>query len=96
MSTHIYPTSMTRLAGELTGNVRKMREIDAALPQLKAILDQIAMGGDWASLSAELGFPPPVEGQTSEAETAYNLLGSLVVELQNSSPFWKQVISRMG
>ena len=90
-STHIYPSTQTRLAGELTSLVRKMREIDADLPQLKAILDQIAMGGDWASLAAELGFT-----EATDAETAYNLIGSLVVEIENSSPFWKQVISRMG
>jgi hypothetical protein len=90
-STHIYPNTMTRLAGELTGAVRSMRQIDADLPQLKAILDQIAAGGDWVSLATELGYTT-----AAEAETAYNLIGSLVYELENSSPFWKQVISRMG
>jgi hypothetical protein len=91
MSTHIYPQTQTRLAGELTGLVRAMRQIDKDAPQLKAILDQIAAGGDWVSLAAELGFT-----DAADAETAYNLIGSLVVELGTQSPFWKQVISRMG
>ena len=90
-STHIYPSTQTRLAGEVTAIVRKMREIDADLPQLKAILDQVAYGDDYVSLAAELGFAGEVD-----AQTAYNLLTSLNVELNNSSPFWKQVISRMG
>ena len=90
-STHIYPSTQTRLAGEVIALVRSMRDIDKDLLQLKSILDQIAMGGDWASLAAELGF-----AEAADAETAYNLLGSLNVELNNSSPFWKQVISRMG
>jgi hypothetical protein len=90
-STHIRPSTTTRLAGEMNGYIHTMRGLDANLPQLKSILDQIAAGGDWASLAAELGYT-----EASDAETAYNLIGSLVVELETQSPFWKQVISRMG
>jgi hypothetical protein len=81
---------MTRLAGEMTQIVSGMRTIDKNLPQLKAILDQVAAGADWESLATELGF-----ADVADAETAYNLLGSLSVELA-AAPFWNQVISRMG
>jgi hypothetical protein len=94
-STHIYPTTQTRLAGELTALVRAMREIDKDAPQLQSILQQVASGDDYASVAKELGFPETTDG-IADATAAYNLIGSLVHELQNSSPFWKQVISRMG
>jgi len=89
-STHIYPVTQTRLAGEVTSLVRKMREIDKDLPQLKAILDQVAFGDDYQSLATETGY-----AGAPEAQTVYNLLTSLAVELKNS-PFWNQTISRMG
>ena len=90
-STHIYPVTQTRLAGEVIALVRAMRDIDKDLPQLKAILDQIAFGDDYETLAAQLGY-----ASAAEAQTVYNLLTSLNAELNNSSPFWKQVISRMG
>jgi hypothetical protein len=94
-SAHFRPTTQTRLAGEMNGYIQSMRGLDANLPQFKAILDQIAAGGDYAALAAELGFPNTQEG-IEDATSAYNLIGSLVVELGTQSPFWKQVISRMG
>ena len=89
-STHIYPGTMTRLASEMTQIVSAMRSIDKDLPQLKEILDQVASGNDWTSLAAELGF-----ADEADAETAYNLLVALAVEMA-AAPFWNQVISRMG
>ena len=87
---HIYPGTSTRLGGEMTQLVQAIRDVDRRLPQFKAILDQVAAGGDWQSLATELGF-----GDVADAETAYNLLGSLNAELR-VAPFWNQVISRMG
>ena len=93
-SAHIYPTTQTRLAGELITLVRAMRDIDKDAPQFKTILDQVASGANFANLASELGLGSDTQA-AENAEAVYNLLGSLVVELANS-PFWKQVISRMG
>lgn len=97
---HIYPDTQTRLAGEITNLVHYMRLVDAALPQIKAIADQIGVidpPGDEAAtdaanaaLAEEFGFSTGLD-----ARAAINLLGSLQVELTNA-PFWRQVISRMG
>lgn len=99
-SQHIRPTTNTRLAGELNAIVANIRAVDASLPQLKEIMDQIASASDFGSLGEEFGYVvivDPVTGDKSspEAETAYNLIGSLVVELA-SAAFWNQVIGRMG
>ena len=48
MSAHIYPTTQTRLAGELNTLVSQMQDVHARAEKLKLILDQIAIGGDYA------------------------------------------------
>ena len=89
-STHIYSGTTTRLAGELNNLVATARRLRYDAPELKAIMDQIASGGDWLALATEFGY-----STAADAETAYNLIGSLVVELQ-AAPFLNQVVSRMG
>lgn len=57
--------------------------------QLKSVFDQAALGGDWAALAALLGIE-----SVEDAETIYNLLGSVVTELDGS--FITQVCGRLG
>lgn len=89
-SNHIYPTTQSRLAGRLNSLVSQMASVRAEAEQLKRLADQIASGGDWQALADAFGYATP-----TEAETAYNLLGSaLVDDLQGA--FYTQMISRMG
>jgi hypothetical protein len=90
MSNHIYPSTMTRLAARQQRLIENMANNRAEAEQLKRIYDQIAAGGNWQALAAEIGYDLP-----ADAETAYNLIGScLVDDLQGA--FYSQVISRMG
>ena len=53
---------------------------------LKATFDQAALGGDWAALLDIAG--------EDDAEAVYNLLGSVVTEL--NAAFITQMTSRLG
>ena len=53
---------------------------------LKAAFDQAALGGDWAALLDIAG--------EDDAEAVYNLLGSVVTEL--NAAFITQMTSRLG
>ena len=90
MSTHIYPSTQTSLGGQLNSLVANMQRVKNEATNLKLIADQIASGGDFESLATEFGY-----ATATEAETAYNLLGSVLAEDINGS-FFTQVISRMG
>ena len=57
--------------------------------QLKAVFDQTALGGDWPALAALLGIE-----SAADAEAIYNLLGSVVTEL--NGPFIEQMTGRVG
>lgn len=89
-SQHIYPNTSTRLGAELNGLVSQLKNISNDLPGLKAIMDQIASGGDWAALATEFGY-----STAADAETAYNLIASLTTGFAASS-FITQVTTRMG
>ncbi len=89
-STHIYPSTQTRLAGQLNSLVSQMQAVHADAEKLKLIFDQIAAGGDYAALATELGYT-----SAADAETAYNLLGSALTDDINGA-FFQQMISRMG
>ena len=56
---------------------------------LKATFDQAALGGDWAALATLLD----IAGE-DDAEAVYNLLGSVVTEL--NAAFITQMTSRLG
>lgn len=90
MTQHIYPSTQTRLGGQLNSLVANMQRVKNEATNLKLIADQIASGGDFESLATEFGY-----ATATEAETAYNLLGSVLAEDINGS-FFTQVISRMG
>ena len=56
---------------------------------LKEVFDQAALGGDWAALAALLDI-----ADAEDAQTIYNLLGSVVTELNGT--FIGQMCGRMG
>lgn len=63
---------------------------NAGITAIKAKTDQIASGGDFASLATEFGY-----ATAQETETAYNLLTSVIAEDINGSSY-TQVVSKMG
>lgn len=88
-SSHLYPTTQTRLAAEVNNLVAHARAIDAVLPQLVAIAAQINIDGA-PLLATEFGYPT-----ADDATAAYGLLNSVMGELA-VSPFWQQLLARMG
>lgn len=64
-------------------------EARATAGHLKEAFDQAALDEDWPALAALLDI-----GDADDAETIYNLLGSVVTEL--SAPFITQMAGRLG
>jgi hypothetical protein len=84
------------ITGTATGHNRQLREMVDRLirvgdeaERLKATFDQAALGGDWAALAELLGIE-----SVQDAEVVYNLLGSVVTEL--NAPFITQLRGRLG
>lgn len=84
------------ITGTATGHNRQLRDwVDRLIrvvadgENLKTTFDQAALGGDFAALAALLGLE-----SAAEAETIYNLLGSVVTELDG--PFITQLRGRLG
>ena len=75
-----------RQVREFVDRLVAVRE-DAA--RLKMVFDQAALGGDWNALAALLDI-----GSAADAETLYNLLGSVRVELDGV--FITQMVGRLG
>ena len=55
--------------------VDNLQDVVEDSSRLKAVFDQAALGGDWEALGVLL------DVTAAEAETIYNLLGSVVTEL---------------
>ena len=89
-STHIYPSTTTRLGGKVNSLVASMQRVRAEAQELKDVADQIALGGDWEALATAWGY-----ASAADAEAAYNLLGSALAD-DIKGAFYSQVISRMG
>ena len=53
-STHIYPSTNTRLAGELNALVEDMKKVHANAEKLKHVFDQIASDSDFDSLKTDV------------------------------------------
>lgn len=88
-SAHI---AINGLSGRHNQQVRRLVDdivsVRQRAEQLKAVFDQAALGSDWAALAALL------DSSTADAEAVYNLLGSVVVEL--NGPFIEQMTGRVG
>jgi len=89
-STHIYPSTQTRLGGQLNSLVANTQRVKNEATNLKLIADQIASGEDFEALATEFGY-----ATAAEAETAYNLLGSVLNDDINGN-FFTQVIFQNG
>lgn len=88
-SAHIEITSTaSRLGSDVRGLISDLQRVVDACDKIKAISDQVALGGDWEALAAKLGT------SVTEAESVYNLLGSVNTELHGA--FITQILSRLG
>ena len=89
-SAHI---AINGLSGRHNQQVRRLVDdivsVRQRAEQMKAVFDQAALGGDWEALAALLDL-----SSTADAEAVYNLLGSVVVEL--NGPFIEQMTGRVG
>jgi hypothetical protein len=88
-STHIeIQSTASRLSAELRSFIDRLNDIVNDGKDIKEIMDQVAMGSDWAALATKLGT------SSSDAEAVYNTLGSVNTEL--AGPFIAQLTSRCG
>lgn len=78
----------TPYSGELRSFLAQLRQVTELSAELKARWDQMAMGGDFTSLGEFLDVTP------AEAETLYNLLGSVNGQINGS--FVAQLLARAG
>jgi hypothetical protein len=89
---YLRPQSDTRLAQKQNQLIALMFQVDSLAEELKVIEDQIALGGDWTTLAAELGYTGI--NAIDNVQAAYNPLGSLITV--NLAGFYQQMLGRMG
>lgn len=88
-STHIeIPSTASRLSADVRSFIDRLEAIVNDCGDIKAIMDQVAMGGDYDSLGTYLGT------SAAHAESVYNLIGSVKGELE--ATFITQLTSRCG
>lgn len=88
-STHIeIPSTASRLSASMRALIGQLRNVQELCDEIKDISDQVAFGSDWEALGTKLGV------SAAEAETVYNLLGSVNTELGGT--FINQFLSRCG
>lgn len=78
----------SRLGADVRGFISALQAVVDNAEQIKAVSDQVAMGGDWPALATKLGTT------AAEAEQVYNLLGSVNGELAGA--FIAQFLARCG
>lgn len=81
-------STASRLGADVRTLITQLQRVVDDVDKIKAISDQVALGGDFAALAAKLGTSP------EEAEAVYNLLGSVATELHGT--FTTQTLSRLG
>lgn len=87
-SAHIKIDNSTQHAAQLRRFVDDLYDVQEKARRLKGVFDQAALGGDWDALGLLLGIT------AAEAETVYNLMGSVKGELE--AAFITQVLGRLG
>lgn len=88
-SVHIEITSTaSRLSADVRSAIDRLEALQDDFANVKAIMDQVAMGGDWATLATYLGT------SAADAEAVYNLWGSANVEI--AAAFLTQLQARLG
>lgn len=81
-------STASRLGADVRTLITQLQRVVDDVDKIKAISDQVALGGDFAALAAKLGTSP------EEAEAVYNLIGSVATELHGT--FITQTLSRLG
>lgn len=81
-------STASRLGADVRTLITQLQRVVDDVDKVKAISDQVALGGDFAALAAKLGTT------TAEAEAVYNLIGSVATELHGT--FITQTLSRLG
>lgn len=87
-SAYIDIGTSTRQASQTRSAIDQLQRTVNTFDQLKAMMDQAALGGDWVALGALLGV------SATNAETVYNLWGSATTELH--ATFVTQLLGRCG
>jgi len=88
-STHIeIPATASRLSRDVRGAIDALEALQDDFANIKAIMDQVAMGADWATLATYLGV------SAENAEAVYNLWGSAETEIR--ATFLTQLQARLG
>ena len=88
-SAHIEITgTASRLSADVRGAIDQMEALQDKFGNIKAILDQVALGGDWDALATKLGV------SAADAEAVYNLWGSANTEI--NAAFLTQLQARLG
>ena len=88
-STHIEISgTASRLSADVRQAIDNLRREQETMQKVKDIMDQVAMGQDWAALATKLGVT------AAEAEAVYNLWGSANIEVR--ATFLTQLVSRVG
>jgi hypothetical protein len=78
----------SRLGSDVRRFITQTQAVVDLCDMVKAVADQVAMGGDYAALALMLGCTE------AEAHSVYNLLGSVNGELH--ATFITQVLARLG
>lgn len=88
-SAHIEISSTaSRLSADARRAIDDLQRDQNAFAKVKSVMDQVALGGDWASLATKLGVTQ------AEAEAVYNLFGSANTEIR--ATFLAQITARLG
>ena len=88
-SHHIEITgTASRLAANVRAAVDTLERLQNDFSDLKAIMDQVAMGSDWDALAEKLGT------SAADAEAVYNIWGSANTEIAGT--FLSQLQARVG
>ena len=83
----ISPT-VSRLSADVRRTVDAARALQEDFQKVKDIMDQVALGGDYAALGVKLNL------SAADAEAVYNLWGSANTEIH--ATFITQLVSRLG
>lgn len=81
------------LSAKVRSLIDRLNDVVNDARDIKEIMDSVAFESDWSALAVKLGFPNDEVGWAN-AETVYNLFGSVSLDLQGA--FIAQLTSRCG
>ena len=83
-------TGNSRLGDQLRALIDSARNLQNNTTTVKDIAEQVASGGDWVALGAQLGV------SAADAETAYNLLVGFSGAVSDAMSEYQQFIDKLG